>query len=188
MAESTEYRPPTQSQKPNMLAGSMPNSATSSALVDTATKCDATDAASPSRSVSHRRALRGVGERLDGAEGLRCHDEQRGLGPALRQHCGEIAAVDVRNEVTRDSLPPERSQGLVHHDRSEVGSADADVDDGVDAMALVAGQVSGADAFGEVAHGRQDLVHVGHHVVAVDLDRGSDGSSAVPCAARRDAR
>src|SRR5262245_44900001 len=36
-----EYRPPTQSQNPNMLSGCMPNLATASALVDIATKCRA---------------------------------------------------------------------------------------------------------------------------------------------------
>src|SRR6201999_3847158 len=55
IAESTEYRPPTQSQNPNMLAVSMPNSSTSFLLVETATKCLAT-ASSPSASVSQRRA------------------------------------------------------------------------------------------------------------------------------------
>ena len=38
IADSIEYRPPTQSQKPNMFAGSMPNPVTSSAFVETATK------------------------------------------------------------------------------------------------------------------------------------------------------
>jgi hypothetical protein len=47
IAESMEYRPPTQSQKPNMLAISMPNFVTSFAFVDTATKCFATDFSSP---------------------------------------------------------------------------------------------------------------------------------------------
>ncbi len=56
MAESIEYRPPTQSQKPNMLAGSMPNSATFPAFVLTATKCLATAASSPSWLVSQSRA------------------------------------------------------------------------------------------------------------------------------------
>ncbi|CNG96815.1 Uncharacterised protein [Mycobacterium tuberculosis] len=55
IAESTEYRPPTQSQNPNMLAVSMPKSSTRRLLVETATKCLAT-AASPSTSVSQRRA------------------------------------------------------------------------------------------------------------------------------------
>ena len=48
IAESTEYRPPTQSQKPNMLSVSMPTSATSAALVLTATKCFATASVSAS--------------------------------------------------------------------------------------------------------------------------------------------
>ncbi len=39
-----------------MFAGSMPKAATFSAFVDTATKCFATAASSPSCSISHRRA------------------------------------------------------------------------------------------------------------------------------------
>ena len=42
IAESIEYRPPTQSQKPNMFAVSMPNADTFPAFVETATKCFAT--------------------------------------------------------------------------------------------------------------------------------------------------
>ncbi len=57
MAESIEYRPPTQSQKPNMLAGSIPNLRTSASLVDTATKCLATAAGSFSPPSSQWRAL-----------------------------------------------------------------------------------------------------------------------------------
>jgi len=52
-----EYRPPTQSQNPNMLAVSIPNSATFAAFVDTATKCRPTAASSPSASISHARAV-----------------------------------------------------------------------------------------------------------------------------------
>ena len=44
MALHNEYRPPTQSQISNILAVSMPNLATSLALVETATKCLATSA------------------------------------------------------------------------------------------------------------------------------------------------
>ena len=56
IAESIEYRPPTQSQKPNMLAVSMPNAATFSALVDTATKCLATASSVPSWPTTQSRA------------------------------------------------------------------------------------------------------------------------------------
>src|SRR5206468_10500650 len=58
IAESIEYRPPTQSQKPNLLVVSMPNSETLAALVETATKCFATAFASPpSRASDQSRAL-----------------------------------------------------------------------------------------------------------------------------------
>src|SRR5271169_184111 len=49
IAESMEYRPPTQSQKPNMFAVSIPNLETSAAFVETATKCLATDFSSAPR-------------------------------------------------------------------------------------------------------------------------------------------
>ena len=60
MAESNEYRPPTQSQISNMLAVSIPKSATRSALVDTATKCLATAASSPTSCRSQSRAVRAL--------------------------------------------------------------------------------------------------------------------------------
>ena len=58
MAESIEYRPPTQSQKPNMFAVSIPNSATRSAFVETATKCRATASSEPSWLTTQSRAER----------------------------------------------------------------------------------------------------------------------------------
>ena len=58
IAESTEYRPPTQSQNSNMFSVSMPNSATFSALVETATKCLATAFGVPSLESSQSRAVR----------------------------------------------------------------------------------------------------------------------------------
>ena len=58
IAESIEYRPPTQSQNPNMFAVSMPKADTLSAFVETATKCFATAAGSPpSPARDHSRAL-----------------------------------------------------------------------------------------------------------------------------------
>ena len=57
MAESTEYRPPTQSQNSNMFCGSIPNSATLAALVDTATKWRATASSSFRAERSHSLAV-----------------------------------------------------------------------------------------------------------------------------------
>ena len=60
MAESYEYRPPTQSQNSNMFAVSMPNFSTSSAFVETATKCFATAASSLRAASDHSRAVRAL--------------------------------------------------------------------------------------------------------------------------------
>ena len=48
MALSIEKRPPTQSQNPTTFAGSIPNSRTASAFVETAAKCRATSTSEPS--------------------------------------------------------------------------------------------------------------------------------------------
>jgi hypothetical protein len=56
IAESIEYRPPTQSQNPNMFPVSMPNFETRSALVETATKCLATASSLPSSPTIQSRA------------------------------------------------------------------------------------------------------------------------------------
>ena len=89
IAESTEYRPPTQSQKPKAFSGSMPNAATLSSAVDTATKCLATAAlaaSSPLQRLLTPEAVQKpgagearVGQRLQRGEGLGGNDEERGL-------------------------------------------------------------------------------------------------------------
>src|SRR5690348_9095012 len=52
MADVIEYRPPTQSQNPNILSGCIPNLVTASALVDTATKCLAIEVSLPPKASS----------------------------------------------------------------------------------------------------------------------------------------
>src|SRR5216683_2387500 len=113
IAESIEYRPPTQSQNPNMLAVSMPNAATRSAFVETATKCLATAESSPSRSTSHLRAQ-----------------------VAGRLH--QVGGVDVGDEAEGQVAPGVVAQRLIDHHRTEVGSADPDIDDVADRPAGVA--------------------------------------------------
>ena len=60
IAESIEYRPPTQSQNPNMFSVSMPNSRTCAALVLTATKWRAMAASSRRLASSQSRAERAL--------------------------------------------------------------------------------------------------------------------------------
>src|SRR5690606_39953845 len=57
MDDQSEYLPPTQSQKTNIFAGSIPNAETASRLVDTATKCFATSPLFCVFSRNHARAL-----------------------------------------------------------------------------------------------------------------------------------
>src|SRR4026207_427232 len=101
-----------------MLSVSMPNFATSSAFVDTATKCFATAASSPraagarprdavlggGRRAGERRArpvtrrVR-VGHRLERRERLRRDDEQRLVGGEIAGRLDEGGRVDVRDET-----------------------------------------------------------------------------------------
>ncbi len=64
---------------------------------------------------------------------------------------------------------PER---LVRHHRSEIGSADANVDDGPNGLTRVAAPLAVPDEFGEGAHSLEDLVNLRHHVDTVNDQRG----------------
>ena len=54
--------------------------------------------------------------------------------------------------------------------RAQVGAADADVDDGPDALARRADPVAVADALGQLAHFVEDLVDILDDVLAVDRE------------------
>ena len=57
IADQSEYRPPTQSQKPNIFLVSIPNLPTPAALVESAAKCLATAASSLAAASSQALAL-----------------------------------------------------------------------------------------------------------------------------------
>jgi hypothetical protein len=71
---------------------------------------------------------------------------------------------------------PER---LIGHDRTEVGAADADVDDVPDALTSVAFPLAAPDALREVRHLAENGVDLGHHILTVHNDgcpcRGPEG-------------
>jgi hypothetical protein len=122
------------------------------------------------------RALR-VRDRLLRRERLGGDDEERALGVARAQRLREVRAVDVRDEVGRDVALGVRLERLGDHHRPEVGAADADVHDGVDALAGVPLPGAGAHGVAEVAErdveygavlGRVDVL-AGEHLVAVRL-------------------
>ena len=121
----------------------MPNAATLSRAVDTATKCLAT-AARPGVLALEDRARReqpsqqpgagqpGVGQRLQRGERLGRDDEQGRGRVQVGGLLGDVGRVDVGDEAHLEPRLHERLERLVHHHRAEVGAADADVDDGLD--------------------------------------------------------
>ena len=113
---------------------------------------------------------RGVGQRLQGGERLRADDEQ-GLGriQVVRLPV-QVDRVDVGHEPAFDVRRGVVEHRLVGHGRTQVGAPDADVDHGGDPLAGVALPVAGADGGGHLAHPVEHLVHVGHHVAAVDFE------------------
>jgi len=60
---------------------------------------------------------------------------------------------------------------LIGHDRSKIGTANADVDDIPDAFAGIPRPLAGAHAIGKSRHPTQHRVDFGDHIFAVDHDR-----------------
>ena len=152
-----------------MLSVSMPNSATFSAFVLTATKC-LLDRVVAERGGEPPAGLGGVGDRLDRGERLRADHHERRRRVEVGEVAGDVGTVDVADEAARQPGLAERLGGQVSHRRAEVAAADADVDHGGDPLAGGAAPRPVAHLGGERAHPPEHLVHVGHHVVSVDVD------------------
>ncbi len=90
----------------------------------------------------------GVGHRLQRGEGLRGDDEQRFRRVEIAHGLGEVGAVDVRDEAERQVAVAVVPQGLVGHDRAQIGAADADVDDVANRACRCGPSMAAADALG----------------------------------------
>jgi hypothetical protein len=119
--------------------------------------------------------LLGVGQRLQGGEGLGGDDEQRAGRRKVAGRLGEVGGVDVGHEPEVQGPVRIVAQGRVGHRRPEVGAADPDVDDGLDPLAGVPGPRSVADPVGEVGHPDEHVVDVVADLLAVDLGPGRAG-------------
>ena len=148
----------------------MPNFGHLVALVDTATKCLAIACLVLERCERPRAGRVRVGHRLLRGEGLGRNDEQRLRRVEVVRGLGEVGAVHVRDEAEGHVARAVVAQGFVGHDRPKVRPADADVDDGANALAGVALPFAAAHALGEVGHLVQHRVHLRHDVPAVDVD------------------
>lgn len=70
--------------------------------------------------------------------------------------------------MTADSLRSEWSKRLVHQGRTEIASADSDVDDVREGSATRTGHDTSADAFGQVLHPTQSRSNLGNDVDTID--------------------
>ena len=151
----------------------MPNSATFSAFVDSATKCLAT-AVSPvppaSASSSQLRADVALVTVSMVVKVLEATMNSVSAGSRSRTASCRSApsTFDTKRNVSR--AVGVGAQDLVRHRGAEVGAADADVDDVADRLAGVPGPLARAHPVGEAGHLVEHGVHIRHHVLTVDLD------------------
>ena len=163
----------------------MPNFATSSALVETATKCLATAAGSfQSLEGPVARRVR-VGHRLQSRKGLRRDDEQRLLGIEVAGGLGEVGAVDIGNKAEGQFALAVVPQGFIGHHRPQVRPADADIDDIADRLAGVAFPLPAAHPVGKGGHLVQHGMDLGHDVFAVHDNGLPFGARRATCRTAR---
>ena len=112
--------------------------------------------------------LASVGEGLERGEGLGDDNHERGLGIQALELLGLVVGVDVGDIAAVDTGVGVGTQGLVGHDRAQIGATDADGHQMLDLLAGNALPLTGAHALGKGVHAVEDLVHVGDDVLAVN--------------------
>src|SRR5271165_3610753 len=83
---------------------------------------------------------------------------------------GEVRTVDIGDKAKRHVALTVIAQRLIGHDRSEIGAADADVDDVANALAGMALPLAAPDAIAESRHLVQYGVDARNDVLAINLD------------------
>jgi len=110
----------------------------------------------------------GVGQGLQGGEGLGDDDEQGGLRVEALGLLGQVVRVDVGDVAGGDASVSVRLQSFVHHDGAQVGAADADVDHGLDLAAGHTGPLAGTHVVSESVDLVECLAHVLDGVLTVN--------------------
>ena len=110
----------------------------------------------------------GVGQGLKRGEGLGDDDEQGGLRVEALGLLGQIVRVDVGDVAGGDAGVSVRLERFVHHDGTQVGTADADVDHGFNLLAGDALPLTGTDLVSESVDAIECITHVLDDILAVD--------------------
>ena len=115
-----------------------------------------------------RLGLTRVGHGLERGERLGDDNHQRGLGVEALDLLGHVIGVDVGDVAHVNARVGVGLEGLVHHDRAEVGAADANGDHILDGLAGDALPLAGAHALRKGVHTVENLVDVGHAILPVN--------------------
>ncbi len=118
-----------------------------------------------------------VGEGFVGGEGLRHDDHQGGgrIGPV--DGGGDTGRIDVGHKPALEAVAPVAPKRPVGHLGAQVRATNANVDDGADRFAGGSNPIARVHPFGEVGHGGEHPMHLGHHIVVVDRKTGTLGAA-----------
>ena len=112
----------------------------------------------------------GVGHGFLSSKGFRRDQEQGGFRVHRFQYFGDVGTIDVRNKMHIQVIFI-RAQRFGHHERTQIGAADTDVDDVGNRFTGVAFPAAGDNGFGEGFHLLKHGVHFRHHVFAINQNR-----------------
>ena len=112
--------------------------------------------------------LASVGQGLQGGEGLGNDDEQGGLRIEALGLLGQVVRIDVGDVASGDASVGVRLQRFVHHDGTQVGAADADVDYGLDLATGHTGPLAGTNVVSKGVDLVEGLAHVLDGVLTVN--------------------
>lgn len=112
----------------------------------------------------------GVGDGLLSRECLGSDEEHGRLRVTLLQHLGKVGTIDVGDKVSMQVTLRVRLERFGDHDRTQVTTTDANVDDGVDALAGVPLPFTRANGVGKLLHVVKDaLDFIGTCLLDVEL-------------------
>ena len=151
-----------------MFAVSMPNLATPSALVESATKWRAMPSSAPIAASVHRRAAAAFVIVSSVVNVLEAMMNSVSCGSRPWVALAKSAPSTLATKRTVRSRIAERPQRAIGHFRPEIGAADADIDDVADSLAAVSGPGAGPHLARERGHPVEDGVDLGHDILAVD--------------------
>ena len=112
----------------------------------------------------------GVSQGFLSGEGFGGDEKESGRGATYPKDLDQLGGVDVRNEVHLQVASSEGLEGFGDHDRTEVGSANADIHDVGDGLTRVALPGTRTNLLGKGLHMLPGRFNLWHNVLTVDKE------------------